>query len=96
MIEINRRKLLFGIGATLVAAPAIVRVTSLMAIKPIEEAWYWIKSDGFAWIDADVDLQVSEDPRVQEIMTEMLRHHTDKLADLVTRNNRLLERLKHG
>lgn len=34
---LSRRRLLFGAAATLVAAPAIVRVASLMAVKPLKE-----------------------------------------------------------
>lgn len=39
-ITLSRRGL-FGIGAALVAAPAIVRVSSLMAVKPLPEGYVW-------------------------------------------------------
>lgn len=41
----SRRRFLFGAGAALLAAPAIVRVASLMAVKPLptglfaQEGW---------------------------------------------------------
>jgi hypothetical protein len=33
----SRRRFLFGAAATLLAAPAIVRASSLMAIKPLDQ-----------------------------------------------------------
>jgi hypothetical protein len=35
----NRRSFLFGLGSSLIAAPAIVRAASLMPVKALEPAW---------------------------------------------------------
>lgn len=40
----TRRGLILGLSA-LIAAPAIVRASSLMPIKTIEEPWTWVQGD---------------------------------------------------
>lgn len=39
MINPSRRSLIIGIGASLIAAPAIVRASSLMKVKPAKRTW---------------------------------------------------------
>lgn len=46
LVMITSRRSLFGFGAALIAAPAIVRVSSLMAISPVRFRLASITFDG--------------------------------------------------
>ena len=52
MIETSRRSLLVGLGVGLIAAPAIVRASSLMKIKPFPHGWVvsWWNRDEYGII----------------------------------------------
>ena len=78
---IKRRGFLAGLGV-LLAAPAIIRTPGLL--MPVK-----------APLIVDVDeYYLPFSPTLSEIVTAALRHRTGWLAESVTRNNALLERLK--
>lgn len=45
----NRRGFLTGLGTLLIAAPAIVRVTSIMPVKALSDDLDWIYDDNEAY-----------------------------------------------
>jgi hypothetical protein len=82
MIQISRRSLIRGLGA-LIAAPAVIRVASLMPIK------VWDESLDIAegWIDYG-------DQSLEALLAATLRRNSRLIAENITNNNALLARLK--
>ena len=85
-MDLSRRKFFLGAAASLIAAPAIVRVASLMAVKPVPE-YPWVPMTGdFVWTDPENGFS--------EIVTEMLRNRKPHMSDLIVKNNALIAMLK--
>ena len=79
MLELPRRRFMAGLIG-LIAAPAIVRATSLMPVKVLaEDSPYLITS-----VDWD------------DIVTTTLRYRSKMLADNISNNNALLRMLREG
>lgn len=75
----SRRRFLLGAGA-LLAAPAIVRVSSLMAVKPVAEF------DWAAWVERDIARSLE---RSRQAMIDRWTQGTSlKVGDLVVHDGR--------
>lgn len=75
----DRRKFL-GVSLGFICAPAVVRASSLMPVR----AWVWPEPP---------DLMLCS-TSFTEMMNATLKNRAARLADSITRNNALLERLK--
>jgi len=80
---LQRRKFLMGLGA-LMAAPAIVSVSNIMPVKmlPVELEQF----------DA-VYLRADDHQELSELVRTTLRNRSKHLAENMTKNNALLQRL---
>jgi hypothetical protein len=89
MVELARRSFLTGLGAVLVAAPAIVRATSIMPVKrmPVELRYDGYGNvrvySGYDVVDNDLsDLLYRRIDAAQRVLATNLRESLDRIIYL--------------
>lgn len=82
MLEPNRRKLLVGLGATIITAPAIVRAASIMpvkALKPRYLNYFSYQGQTFLYKESPMLAIMDNLPYVVDLNNITLEYH--RLAD---------------